>query len=203
MHTDSTNVNQKAAQSAATRERLTTVARRLFAERGYAAVGTEEIVREAGVTRGALYHQFTDKRDLLRAVFEAIEAELAERVAESALSRSDPVEQLRAGFSLWLDACSEPEIQRVVLLDAPAVLGWEEWRTIGERYGLGLIVLALQGAMDAGAIERQPVHALAHVVMGALDEAALYVARSDDAATARSEMDQVLGRMVETMRPSG
>ncbi|MFL5828262.1 MAG: TetR/AcrR family transcriptional regulator [Thermoleophilaceae bacterium] len=178
------------------------MARHLFAQRGYAGVGTEEIVREAGLTRGALYHQFTDKRDLFRAVFEAVESELAQRVAESAMSRSDPIEQLRAGFELWLDACSEPEIQRIVLLDAPAVLGWEEWRAIGERYGLGLIVVALQGAMDAGAIERQPVHALAHVVMGALDEAAMYVARSDDAATARSEMEQVLARMVETMRPT-
>ncbi|HEX8857161.1 MAG TPA: helix-turn-helix domain-containing protein [Thermoleophilaceae bacterium] len=202
MHTDSTHVNRKAAQSAATRDRLVEVARRLFAERGYAAVGTEEIVRDAGVTRGALYHQFTDKRDLFRAVFEAVEAEVAQRVAESALSRNDPIDQLRVGFTFWLDACAEPETQRIVLIDAPAVLGWEEWREIGERYGLGIVVAALQGAMDAGAIERQPVHALAHVVMGALDEAALYVARADDAPAARAEMESVLGRMVETMRPT-
>lgn len=200
MHTSSTNVNRKAAQSEATRQRLVAAARRLFAERGYAAVGTEEIVRAAGVTRGALYHQFVDKRDLFRAVFEQVDAEVVQRIAERALSREDPFDALRAGVVEWLDACAEPELQRIVLLDAPAVLGFEEWRSVGERSGLGLIVAGLERAMDAGAIVRQPLPALAHVVIGSLDEAALYVARADDKVAARSEMDQVLDRMVETLR---
>src|SRR5947209_952346 len=191
----------KAEQSEATRSALVAAARTLFAERGYAAVGTEEIVRAAGVTRGALYHQFADKRDLFRAVFEQVDAEVVQRIAERALSRDDPLDALRTGVVEWLDACAEPELQRIVLLDAPAVLGFEEWRSVGERSGLGVIVAGLERAMDAGAIARQPLRALAHVVIGSLDEAALYVARAEDKAAARSEMAQVLDRMVEALRP--
>lgn len=201
MHTDSMNVNRKAAQSAATRARLIGAARALFAERGYAAVGTEEIVRAAGVTRGALYHQFADKRELFRAVFEEVEAEITQRIAERALAGSDPFDALRAGVLFWLEACSEPAIQRIVLLDAPAVLGYEEWRSTGERNALALVCAALEQATESGAIARQPVVALAHVTIGALDAAALYVARAADQATARAEMEVVLNRMVDTLRP--
>jgi len=200
MHTDSTNVNRKAAQSQATRSRLVDAARELFAAHGYAAVGTEQIVRAAGVTRGALYHQFADKRDLFRAVFEQVEAELVQAIAQRALSQPDPLAVLRAGVVAWLDACAQPDMQRIVLLDAPGVLGFEEWRAASERNAMGLIVAALEGAMDAGAIERQPVAALAHVVAGALDEAALYVARAVDKPLARAEMETVLARIVETMK---
>jgi AcrR family transcriptional regulator len=203
MHTDSTNVKRgsKAAQSELTRAKLVRVARRLFAKRGFAAVGTEELVRKAGLTRGALYHQFHDKKDLFRAVFEQVEAEVTQSVASRALAASDPLEALRTGARLWLDACLDPEVRRIVLLDAPSVLGWEEWREVGARYGLGLLAGALQAAMDAGAIERQPLMPLAHVTLGALDAAALYVAEADDPMAARKEMDPVLDRMVERMRP--
>ncbi|HEY2603233.1 MAG TPA: TetR/AcrR family transcriptional regulator [Thermoleophilaceae bacterium] len=205
MHTDSTNVKRagsKAAQSEATRAKLVKVARRLFAKNGYAAVGTEEVVKKAGVTRGALYHQFEDKKDLFRAVFEQVEAEVAEGIAmRAAATSAEPIEALRIGARLWLDACLDPEVRRIVLLDAPAVLGFEEWRQIVGRYGLGILAAGLGAAMDAGAIARQPVMPLAHVLTGALDAAALYVAESDDPETARTEMDPVLERLVETLRP--
>jgi AcrR family transcriptional regulator len=204
MHTDSTNVKRggsKAAQSEATRTKLVKVARRLFAKRGYAAVGTEEVVKKAGVTRGALYHQFKDKKDLFRAVFEQVESEVAQGVASQALSASSPLEALHTGARLWLDACLDAEVRQIVLIDAAAVLGWDEWREIGARYGLGLLAAALQAAMDAGAIEKQPLMPLAHVTMGALDAAALYVAESDDPQLARKEMDPVLDRLVDTLRP--
>src|SRR5215472_1311022 len=112
-------------RSEATRRQLVTAARALFGARGYAGVGTEEIVRAAGVTRGALYHQFRDKADLFAAVAEEVEAEIAERIAAGARAAADPVEALRAGARLFLDACGEPEVERIILLDAPAVLGWE------------------------------------------------------------------------------
>jgi AcrR family transcriptional regulator len=204
MHTDSTNVKRgsKAAQSEATRAKLVKVARRLFARKGYAAVGTEEVVKKAGVTRGALYHQFDDKRDLFKAVFEQVESDVAERIATQAASASDdPVEMLRTGTRLWLDSCFDPEVRRIVLLDGPSVLGFDEWREILGRYGLGVLAAGLEGAMDAGAIERQPVMALAHVITGALNAAALYVAEAEDRAAARAEMDPVLDRLVETLRP--
>ena len=204
MHTDSTNVKRgsKAAQSEATRAKLVKVARRLFAKRGYSAVGTEEVVKKAGVTRGALYHQFEDKKDLFRAVFEQVESEVAQGITtRAAAATTDPIEALRIGARLWLDASVEPEVRQIVLLDAPSVLGWQEWREIVGRYGLGLLAAGLAAAMDAGAIERQPVMPLAHVITGAMDAAALYVAESDDPQAARKEMDPVLARLVETLRP--
>src|SRR4051794_18174505 len=139
MHTDSTNVKRgsKAAQSEATRAKLVKVARRLFAKKGYAAVGTEEIVQKAGVTRGALYHQFEDKQALFLAVFDQVEAEVAQGIADrAAASASDPIDVLRMGAKLWLDASLDPEVRRIVLLDAPAVLGFEKWREVVSRYGL-------------------------------------------------------------------
>jgi AcrR family transcriptional regulator len=205
MHTDSTNVKRsgsKAAQSEVTRAKLVKVARRLFAKRGYSAVGTEEIVQKAGVTRGALYHQFADKKDLFRAVFDQVEGEVARDIVSRAeAGATEPIDVLRMGTRLWLDTSLDPEVRRIVLLDAPSVLGFDEWREIVARHSLGLLAAGLEGAMDAGAIERQPVMALAHVITGALDAAALYVAEAEDPRAAREEMDPVLERLVETLRP--
>jgi AcrR family transcriptional regulator len=187
-------------RSEATRRRLVTAARALFGARGYAGVGTEEIVRAAGVTRGALYHQFRDKAGLFAAVAEQVEAEIAVRIAAGAAgAAADPVGALRAGARLFLDACAEPEVERIILLDAPAVLGWEAWRDLAGRYGLGLVQLALQSAMDAGAIVPQPVVPLAHVLIGALDECALYVARAGDPAAAREECTAILDRILRSI----
>jgi AcrR family transcriptional regulator len=179
-------------RSQATRRRLVTAARTLFGARGYADVGTEEIVRAAGVTRGALYHQFRDKAALFAAVAEEIEAEIAARIASTAGAEADPVEALRSGARLFLDGCAEPEVERIILLDAPAVLGWEAWRDLAGRYGLGLVRFGLGAAMEAGAIVSQPVVPLAHVVIGALNECALYVARAEDPAAAREQCVAIL-----------
>lgn len=189
------------ARSEATRAALVNAARPLFAEHGYGDVGTEAIVKAAGVTRGALYHQFRDKADLFEAVFEAVEQEITERIATSVLASAggSPLDALTAGAEAWLDVCSEPAIQRIILIDAPAVLGWERWREIGVRYGLGLTEAALLGAIKAGAIPAQPVRPLAHVLIGALDEAALYVTRAEDPVTARLEVGAVLARLVGSL----
>ncbi len=191
----------QAERSQATREALIAAARELFGDRGYAAVGTEEIVRAAGVTRGALYHHFDGKRELLEAVYEQIEGELTERIAEGALSGSDPMEAMQAGAAMMLEACLEPEVQRIVFLDAPAVLGWDRWREIAAGYGLGLIEASLQAAIDAGQIAPQPVKPLAHVLMGALDEAAMLVARAEDPDVARAEVGGTLNRLLDGLRP--
>ncbi|MDX6651039.1 MAG: hypothetical protein QOJ97_2990 [Solirubrobacteraceae bacterium] len=194
-------MNVKAQQSEATRAALVAAARPLFAERGYAGVGTEEIVRAAGVTRGALYHHFADKKDLFRAVYEDVERELVEQIAAGALSAADPVEALRAGSQAWLDACEQPGIQQIALLDAPSVLGWEEWREIGMRYGFGLVQGTLQAAMDAGLLEPQPVRPLAHLVLGAIDEAAMLVARADDDGKTRREVGESVERFLDHLAP--
>lgn len=193
------NVNRtQAERSEATRDALIEAARALFAERGYAAVATEEIVRGAGVTRGALYHHFGGKRDLFEAVYERIEIELAQRIASGALDAgaAEPLEAMRAGTEMFLRAATEPEAQRIVLLDGPSVLGWDRWREIAAEHGLGLIEATLQAAIEAGAIAEQPVRPLAHVLMGALDEAAMLVARAEDPERMRAEVGRTLDALL-------
>jgi len=200
MSTDAKRRTQ-AERTEATRAALIAAARALFAEHGYASVTTEEIVRRAGVTRGALYHHFADKRDVLRAVYEQIEAELAARLGEAVAPGAGSLETLAAGAERFLDACLEPEVQRIALHDAPAVLGWEEWREIGARYGLGLIEALLRTGMEAGEIRRQPVTPLSHALLGALDEVAMLVARADDPVAARADAGETLAGLVEALRP--
>ncbi|HEY8866517.1 MAG TPA: TetR/AcrR family transcriptional regulator [Solirubrobacteraceae bacterium] len=191
--------SRKAEQSETTRAALIGAARPLFAERGYAGVGTEEIVRAAGVTRGALYHHFDGKRELFRAVYEMVEAELVQRIAQETMSAGDPVEALHAGARAFLDAVEDPAVQRITLLDAPSVLDWEEWREIGMRYGLGLVQATLQAAIDAGSIPSQPVAPMAHLLLGALDEAALLIARSNDVKRARREVGDAIERLLDAL----
>ncbi len=191
----------QAERSEATRAALISAARSAFAKRGYAGVGTEEIVRAAGVTRGALYHHFRGKRDLFEAAYERIEADLAERIATEALSSAveDPLVAMRAGSAAFLQACTEPEVQRIVLLDGPSVLGWDRWREIGAEHGLGLIEATILAAIDAGAIRAQPVRPLAHVLMGALDEAAMLVARAENPEAARAEVSETIDSLLAAL----
>lgn len=193
----------QADRTAATRRALVEAAEELFGERGFAGVGTEEVVARAGVSRGALYHQFADKTELFAAVFEQVEADLASRVGTLLAEQEarDPLGALRAGVGAWLDACAEPAAQRIVLLDAPAVLGWERFREIGLRHGGGLVEGVLEAAMDAGQLARRPVRPLAHLLIGALDEAAIYVARADEPAAARRDVEEGLVAFVTGLLP--
>src|SRR4029453_14156213 len=176
-------------RSEATRQRLVAAARTMFAERGYAGVGTEQIVQAAGVTRGALYHQFRDKADLFAAVAETAQAEVARRITSGAEADGpvDPMTALYAGVRRFLEACTDPAVERILLLDGPVVLGWQAWRDLADRYGLGLLQHGLQAAMDAGAISPQPVVPLAHLLLGALVEGALYVVGAEDPAARPQE----------------
>ena len=187
-------------QPEATRAALVASARALFAERGYAAVGTEEIVARAGVTRGALYHHFGDKKDLMRAVLHDLSRELAEASATAALKETDQWRQILAAVDAFLDACIDPAVQRIMMTDAPSVLGWDEWREIDTQYGLGLVKASLENAMETGLIARQPVDPLAHLFVGALDEAAMYISRASDPKAARREMGESIERMLDGLR---
>jgi AcrR family transcriptional regulator len=200
--TDEATRSRKAEQAEATRAALIAAARELFAERGYGGVATEEIVQRARVTRGALYHHFLGKEDLFRAVYEEVERDLMERLATQAGSAADPLEALKGGARTFLDACElDPAVQRIALLDAPSVLGWEQWREIGLRYSFGLVQGTLQAAMDAGLIERQPVTPLSHLVLGAIDEAAMVVARAGDGGKTRREVGAAVERYLDNLRP--
>jgi len=191
----------KAERSEATRAALMATARELFATRGYAAVGTEEIVRSAGVTRGALYHHFAGKLDLFAAVYEQVEAELVERIAAAVdVPGAAPLDVLRAGALAFLDACeSDLAVQRIALIDAPSVLGWERWREIGLRYGLGLVRGTIEAAIEAGQIEPQPAEPLAHLLLGAIDEGALLVARAQDGGETRRQIGSSLEKVLSAL----
>ena len=193
-------MNVKVRQPEATRAALVASARALFAERGYAAVGTEEIVARAGVTRGALYHHFGDKKDLMRAVLHDLARELAEASATAALKETDQWRQILAAVDAFLDACTDPAVQRIMMTDAPSVLGWDEWREIDTQYGLGLVKASLENAMETGLIARQSVDPLAHLLVGALDEAAMYISRARDSRAARREMGESIERMLNGLR---
>jgi AcrR family transcriptional regulator len=193
---------RKADQSEATRQALIAAARRLFAERGYADVSTEEIVQAAGVTRGALYHHYAGKLELFEAVYEDVERQLVESIAASAMASaaSDPLSALRAGAEAFLDACEDPAVQRIALVDAPSVLGWERWREIGMRYGFGLVHATLEAAMEAGQIDRAPSTPLAHLLLGAIDEGAMLIARADDGGETRAQVGASVARFLEALR---
>lgn len=182
-----------------TRAALLAAARRLFAERGYEAVAAEEIAAAAGVTRGALYHHFGGKRELLDAAYEQLEREVTERIARVVLGSEleSPLEAMRAGVEAFLDECARPEVRQIALHDAPAVLGWERWREIAAANGLGLIEASLAAAVEAGELRPLPLRPAAHVLLGALDEAALMLAASGEGPAARAETLAVLDALLD------
>ena len=175
----------QAERRSATRRALLDAGRALFAERGFAGAGQEEIVERAGVTRGALAHHFATKKGLFRAVVESVEIELTEHIATAAMQGDDPREHLRLGCLAFLDAALDPAVRRIVLLDAPAVLGWQAWREIDTTYGLGLVSEVLEHCMEGGLLAARPVQPLAHILLAALNEAAMLVANADDPVATR------------------
>ncbi|MEV0080771.1 TetR/AcrR family transcriptional regulator [Nocardia neocaledoniensis] len=187
----------QAERSASTRTAVIRAGRELFGRHGYGAVSTIAVAEAAGVSRGALYHQFSEKRDLFEAVFEDLERDLVEVIATAvaAARASDPIASLIVGCLAWLEASTAPDVRRIALLDAPAVLGWSRWREIELRHTIGLVENALAGAMAAGRVRRQPVRPLALILVGALDEAAQFLAATDapaDTTAARAVVEQLI-----------
>ncbi|GLF93156.1 TetR/AcrR family transcriptional regulator [Streptomyces yaizuensis] len=182
-----------------TRRRLLDVSRELFATEGYGAVGLAEIVAAAEVTKGALYHHFSGKADLFRAVLREVQEDVGRRVAGAADAREDPWERLTAGCQEFLTAATGPGIQRIMLVDGPAVLGWNEWRGMDEESSARHLGEALAELMEHGVVARQPVAPLAHLLSGAMNEAALWLATSaqpQDMADTRA----ALARLLEALR---
>jgi AcrR family transcriptional regulator len=183
-------------RSDATRGALVAAATALFAERGFHGTPAELVVRRAGVTSGALYHHFGDKRGLFRAALEAVERELARRVAAAAAAGHDPWERLELGVAEYLRACGEPEVRQIVLMDGPSVLGWEEWHEVDARHHLRPLAAALAAGMRAGLLERRRPEPLARVLLGVLTEAGL--AAPDDAGGVHDAALWLLRRMPAT-----
>jgi AcrR family transcriptional regulator len=189
-----------AKEAEATRRLLIRRARKLFAKRGYASVSIDDLLEKTGLTRGALYHHFDGKAALFRAVVDAVEAEIAAR-ALAAAAPEPPEKHLEAGLSALLDAVTEHEVRQIVLIDAPAVLGWEARRELDSSYAIGLLETALAAAMEVGYIVQQPVTPLAHLLMGSLNEAGTFIAAADDTQAARKEIGAALARVIDGLKP--
>jgi len=180
------------AQSENTRALLLGVSRKLFARRGYPDVSVDEIVQAARVTKGALYHHFKDKQELFRGVVEQIQQAIRERLIAAASRPGNAVSRLRASCHAYLDACTEEEVGRIVVLDSPAVLGWEGWCKVNREYGLGFFVERL------GAIRvNDPANeASAQMLLGALNVAGRVIAQAADRAAARLQVGPTIDRLI-------
>lgn len=188
-----------------TRDRLLAVARTQFGEQGYEATSIETILTGASVARGALYHHFTSKEALFEAVLDQVVAELARKVRETGREHTDPAESLKAGSLAWLRLALDPAVQRIVLLDAPAVLGWSRWRAMDDEHTLGATKAALRRLAKAGRLPAEATDPLAHLVLAAVGETALLIARADDPAAAyasgEAALEILLDRLLTSSRP--
>jgi AcrR family transcriptional regulator len=195
-----TIVNKRADQGQATRARLIDVATRLFAERGYEGTSIEAVLDNAAVSRGSLYHHFDGKDALFEAVLDAVETRIGVATINAVAGTTGAVDSLRAGCLTWVELAGDPVVQRIVLIDAPAVLGWERWRAIEEQHALGMLKTALQVAADEGRLPSDLVDAFAHMLLATMNELALVIARADDVVaaqrTAEAAVDEYLGRLL-------
>ncbi|MGB5903914.1 MAG: TetR/AcrR family transcriptional regulator [Xanthobacteraceae bacterium] len=191
----------QADRTAATRTALIEAGRTLFAMHGFAGVGTETLVRKAGVSRGALYHQFGDKTGLFADVLAEIESEVARNLAAVMLAgdQNDFVAAMMRAVDAWLDACESPQVQRIVLIDGPSVLGWARWREICQLHILGLIEAVLAKGAEDGKLHPLPAKPLAHILLAIADEAALYVHTGRDRIAARAEVVQIFEPLIRAL----
>ncbi len=185
----------QAERRATTRRALLDAARSLFAEKGYHGTAAEEIVGRAGLTRGALYHHFEDKKDLFRVVVDEMEGEIDEEIEAAERAQSGLPEAVMAGYRAFVDAVLDPEMRRTFFLEGPAVLGWE-WREIDARHAVGKIEEGLEDLIAEGFVEPQPVGPLARLINGTLLEAAFFVAASEDPEAARDKVWGAMERLV-------
>ncbi|HSZ40100.1 MAG TPA: TetR/AcrR family transcriptional regulator [Trebonia sp.] len=186
-----------------TRAALVEAARHLFAAQGYDATGTEQIVADARVTRGALYHHFRDKADLFRAVMAEAAAAVAMQLVDEQLASEapSPLREIRDGVSAFLDVCVGGDFQRIVLVDGPRVLGPDTWEELVDRYGRGLLEEWLTRCVEAGDLDDVPVHPLARLLIAMLTEASLEIARSPEPAQTRQGLGVVIDRLLTGLSP--
>jgi AcrR family transcriptional regulator len=189
----------QAERTEATRGRLVATARRLFAEQGFAATSTEEILEAASVSRGAMYHHFKSKTELFQAAFEAVEDDLTAEVLTAALVETDPIRQISRGFESFLDQCRRMEVQRIVMVDGPTVLGWDTWHELDERYAFGSLKFVLTTAAEQGRITPESVDSWANLLLGALMQAGMVVARAEDPETAKRAMTLTFEQMLSAI----
>ncbi|BDA69253.1 transcriptional regulator [Calothrix sp. PCC 7716] len=203
MHVKSRQVKKKrtkAEQSAETRAMFISVARELFASQTYANTSTEQILSSTNVTRGALYHQFADKADLLRAVCEQIQQEIVKDINTAIEKAVDSFDALIIGCDAFLEAVAKPDIQQIWLIDAPAVLGWEEWNRLDREYGFGLLLKGVKQAIEDGRLKLQSYEAVAVVLNGAINEGVIWAASSDNPVEKLADVRSALHEILQGLR---
>jgi AcrR family transcriptional regulator len=189
----------QAERSTETTERLVLAAAEFFGKNGYARTSIDDIGDATGLTRGALYHHFAGKTDLFRAVFERKEAELVERIQAAARRHRDAWEAFSAGCVAFLEACLDPAVQRIILVDGPAVLGWDAVRQIESRHTLALIQRGLADSIAAGRLPARPIEPLSHLLLGALSECAKGIARASKPEATLKEAKAELARILAAL----
>jgi AcrR family transcriptional regulator len=200
--------NKNVERGRATRAHVIEVATRLFAEQGYDGTPIEAVQAAAGVSRGSLYHHFPGKEALFWAVFEELGARIAQQEEDIARDAPDPVALLRAGGLAWIRQAGDQVVRQIMLIDAPAVLGWQRWRELDEQGPLGVIRDCLAYAAETGRIEHRHADTFAHIVLAAANEVAMMIARADDPAAAltagESAFAEFLDRLLgEASLPAG
>ncbi|ROO87398.1 TetR family transcriptional regulator [Actinocorallia herbida] len=192
---------QQSERSDTTKQAIVAAACDLFTGHGYDRTSLDQIAEKAGVSKGALYHHYRDKTEILAAVYTDLCHHMSERLLGDVEPGSDPIEALRSGSRFFLNACSEPSYRRIALIDAPAVLGWSRWRSIdADGGGFGLLRQGLVAAADAGLTSPEHLEERAHLLIAAIFEAALLIARSDTPHTTRAVMAELLDRQLEDLR---
>jgi AcrR family transcriptional regulator len=190
------------AQAEGTRNALLRHARRLFTQKGYADASTDEVVRRAKVTKGALYHHFANKLKLYQAVVEDMEHEVVARIEAAAEARPAPGDRLRAACDAYLDACLDVNLARVLVIEAPVVLGWKTWCDIAQEHEVAAFAKRLAEAIAAGVVREQPLEMMAQVLLGALNTAARVIATAPDPKAARLQVEETIERLLQGLESS-
>jgi AcrR family transcriptional regulator len=194
------SISRRVARGRATRDQLIEVATRLFAERGYEDTSIEAVLTAAGVSRGALYHHFAGKDALFEAVVESVENRIMAELTTAVDGVRDPLAILTAAVLAWIDLAGDPVIQRIILIDAPSVLGWDRWRAMDEQRTFGTARGLLQAVSDSGGLRPELVDPFAHMILAAVDEIALVIARAEDPeaamANGRAAVEELLRRLL-------
>ncbi len=190
----------RAAQGQATEKALRYHAQRLFAHKGYADATTNEVVRRARVTKGALYHHFSNKLELYRAVVEDLERDFLAKVEAAAGTQRDPWERLRAMCRKYLDACLDPTVARILMLEAPVVLGWKVWCDTAHDHEVAAFARCIRDAVAAGLVREQWAETMAQVIQTGLHTAGRVIATAPDPATARAQVEETMGRLLTGFR---
>src|SRR5688572_14510270 len=187
---------ERAAQAAGTRRDLLQHARKLFAQKGYADASTDEVVRRAKVTKGALYHHFANKLELYRAVVEDMERELVMQMARAADTSRQPQKKLEAACRAYLDACLDSSLTRILVLEAPVVLGWKDWCELAHQHEIAALAGYLESVVEKSTTDERPLE-MAHVLLGALNTAARVIATADDPRKARAQVEGTIDRLLK------